>query len=88
MNSQPFRNGFASFPRHHARRDLRRQGRSEREVKDMGVNQPVLDIAYVSKDTACNGDLQQILGIFANLLCPRRHESPWRSGNALHVNMP
>ena len=32
----------------------------------MGVNQPVLDIAYVSKDTACNQDLQQILGVFAS----------------------
>ena len=32
----------------------------------MGVNQPVLDIAYVSRDTVCTQDLRHILGAFAN----------------------
>ncbi len=36
----------------------------------MGVNQPVLDIAYISNDLACNKELQQILGAFANPLVP------------------
>ncbi len=31
----------------------------------MGVNQPVLDIAYVSKHAACPQDLQELLGAFA-----------------------
>jgi DNA-binding response OmpR family regulator len=88
MNSQPFGNGFASFPRHHACQDLRRQGRSEREVKDMGVNQTVLDIAYVSKDMSCNTDLQQILGVFANSFVsatPRVALEEWKRASCEHA---
>lgn len=54
----------------------------------MGVNQPVLDIAYVSKDTACNGDLQQILGVFANPFVsatPRVALEEWKRSSCEHA---
>lgn len=54
----------------------------------MGVNQPVLDIAYVSKDTACNQDLQQILGAFANHFVsatPRVAQEEWTRSSCEHA---
>jgi DNA-binding response OmpR family regulator len=54
----------------------------------MGVNQPVLDIAYVSKDTACNADLQQILGAFANPFVsatPRVALEEWKRASCEHA---
>lgn len=53
----------------------------------MGVNQTVLDIAYVSKDTACNRDLQQILGAFANPFVsatPRVALEEWKRASCEH----
>lgn len=54
----------------------------------MGVNQPVLDIAYVSKDTGCNQDLQQILGAFANPFVsatPRAALEEWKRASCEHA---
>ena len=54
----------------------------------MGVNQPVLDIAYVSKDTVCNQDLQQILGAFANPFVsatPRVALEEWKRSSCEHA---
>ena len=54
----------------------------------MGVNQPVLDIAYISKDTACNQDLQQILGAFANpfvTATPRVALEEWKRSSCEHA---
>lgn len=54
----------------------------------MGVNHPVLDIAYVSEDAACNQDLQQILGAFANpFVCatPRVALEEWRRSSCAHA---
>lgn len=54
----------------------------------MGVNQPVLDIAYVSKDTARNEDLQQILGAFASPFVsatPRVALAEWNRSSCEHA---
>lgn len=54
----------------------------------MGVNQPALDIAYVSKDTACNGELQKVLGAFANPLVfatPRTALEEWTRASCEHA---
>lgn len=54
----------------------------------MGVKQPVLDIAYVSKDTTCNRDLQQILGAFAEPFVsatPRVAREEWKRSSCEHA---
>lgn len=54
----------------------------------MGVNQAVLDIAYISKDTACNQDLQQMLGAFANPFVsatPRIALEEWKRTSCEHA---
>ena len=54
----------------------------------MGVNQPVLDIEYVSKDMSCNADLQQILGAFANPFVsatPRVALEEWKRSSCEHA---
>ena len=54
----------------------------------MGVNQPVLDIAYVSNDTTCTQDLQQILGEFAGPFVsatPRFALDEWKRASCDHA---
>lgn len=54
----------------------------------MGVNQPVLDIVYLSKDTTSNGDLQKILGALANPFVsatPRVAVEEWRRASCEHA---
>lgn len=54
----------------------------------MGINQPVLDIAYVSNDTTCTQDLQQILSAFASRLAsatPRSALDEWKRTSCDHA---
>ena len=54
----------------------------------MGVNQPVLGIVYLSKDTTCNVDLQEILGALASPFVsapPRVAVEGWRRASCEHA---